>query len=135
MKELYNNVYWVSASAEAYYSGNSVTNGIFVSKELWDNIDGDILSSVWYHELDGKHSEVEASVTAQLLDEDNIYSVLMDYEQSDGEDWYITESYLDGQDEGLIEQIEAFHEDFIEKITFCKTVVIKFNGKEISVSR
>ena len=135
MKELYGNVYWVSATAEAYYSGNSVTDGIFVSKELWDRIEQEYLCSVWYHELDGKHSEVEAEVTSVLIVEENIYTVLMDYEQSNGDDYKITECYLYEQDEDLINQISEFHKDFVSKLTFKKTVVINFDGEDIHVNK
>lgn len=134
MSKLYGNVYWVSAFAKAYYYGNSVTDGIFVSKELWDKIDNESTCSVWYHGLDGKHSEVGAEVSEELITEDNAHKVFLEYDNSGNDEYKITEIYLGGQDIDLVQEIEDFHENFVEKLTFCTKVVVKVDDEIILVS-
>ncbi len=131
--KVYNNVYWVSVSASAHYSGNSVQDGIFVSKELWDLVDTEDLGTVYYHELDGKHSECEATTGIVLVTEDNAVEVLLEWKESNGEDWIIFESLLYGQDDGLIEKITAFHEEFSENVEFTTTIKCKFGDQELTL--
>ena len=132
MNNTYNNLYWVSVSAEAYYSGNSVQDGIFVSKELWDQVEQDDLGTVYYHELDGKHSEVEADTNIVMVSEGNIEQVLTEWHNSDGDDSRIYESLLINQDdEALIEEIQSFHDSFVNDIQFETVVTCKFLDKVI----
>ena len=128
---IYNNVYWVSVSAEAYYSGNSAHDGIFVSKELWDQVDVDNLGTAYYYELDGKHSELEAVFNEVLLTEENVATVLLEWKNSYGEDYKMYESVLAEQSEGLVDSIQEFHDKFVENIQFTTTVTCKFLDKEI----
>ena len=131
MNNIYNNLYWVSVSAEAYYSGNSVQDGIFVSKELWDQVDEDDLGTVYYHELDGKHSEAEADTNIVMVSEGNIEQVLTEWKDSDGDYDKLYESLLDGQDETLLEEMQAFHDNFVENIQFETVVTCYFLDKVI----
>ena len=131
MNNIYNNLYWVSVSATAYYSGNSVQDGIFVSKELWDRVDEDDLGTVYYHELDGKHSEVGADTNIVMVSEGNIEQVLTEWKDSDGDYDKLYESLLDGQDETLLEEMQAFHDNFVNDIQFETVVTCKFLDKVI----
>ena len=131
MNSIYNNLYWLSVSAEAYYSGNSVQDGIFVSKELWDQVEQDDLGTVYYHELDGKHSEVEADTNIVMVSEVNIEQVLTEWKDSDGDYDKLYESLLDGQDETLLEEMQAFHDNFVNDIQFETVVTCKFLDKVI----
>tara|TARA_R110000851_G_scaffold46817_1_gene113862 strand:- start:1055 stop:1465 length:411 start_codon:yes stop_codon:yes gene_type:complete len=128
---IYNNVYWISVSAESYYSGNSARAGIFVSKELWDQVDADELGTAYYYELDGKHSEVEADFSEVLLTEDNVVEVLLAWKDSYGEGYKMYESVLAEQSEGLVDSIQEFHDKFVESIQFTTIVKCKFLDKEI----
>jgi len=128
---IYNNLYWVSVSAEAYYSGNSVQDGIFVSKELWDRVEEDKLGAVYYHELDGIHSECKADTNIVLVTEDNITEVLLEWKESSGDEYEISESLLEGQDKALVDSIMEFHGEFVENIQFETIVKCKFLDKEI----
>lgn len=128
---IYNKVYWVSVSAEAYYSGNSAQDGIFVSKELWDQVDVNNLGTAYYCELDGKHSECEADTNIVLVTEDNIAEVLLEWKNSDGDDYKIYECVIENQEESLVESIQEFHDKFVESIQFTTTVTCKFLDKEI----
>ena len=131
MNNIYNNLYWVSVSAEAYYSGNSVQDGIFVSKELWDQVDEDELGTVYYHELDGKHSEAEADTNIVMVSEGNIEQVLTEWHNSDGDGDRIREQLLGNLEDDLAADIIVFHDNFVENIQFETVVTCYFLDKVI----
>lgn len=52
----------LSVEAEGNYSGSTYYEELFLPKEAWDEIQDDVRMYMYFHELDGKHSEVQADI-------------------------------------------------------------------------
>lgn len=115
----------ITLSAEAYYSGATVTHDAFVTQAFIDENE-EIIEGYHFsvHELDGKHSETEGEVSFDTLDKDNAESLLAELH---GESEQVFEDMLDDCI-GLEEMIDL-DRDIRSKIGV-KTVVT-FEGVEL----
>lgn len=93
----------IKVSAEGYYSGKSVTCAVVVEGSFYSYFKDDF-NSVYFDELDGKHSEVKGEVTCVAVTKDNLKEVIETLHDSDSECviWErllgnVGEEYLDGQ--------------------------------------
>lgn len=121
----------IKVSAEGYYSGKVVTCAAIVEVSFYSHFKDDF-NSVYFDELDGKHSEVKGDVTCEAVTKDNLKDVIEALHSSDGDDYVIWEQLLGGLSEEFSEivdeQIELDRE-FFNRSKKETTVDYYFDGK------
>lgn len=61
-------------NAQAYYSGNTYYEEVFLTKEMWDSIKDKISMYTYLYEFDGKHSEVKVEIYQDEVSEEYLKS-------------------------------------------------------------
>lgn len=99
------NYTYLEVTAEAYHSGSTASVGLIVPNSFYKEYEEDI--DDWhfsFHELNGKHSEVEGELTATDIREHNVDAVVR---------WLLDVSH--GQ-EKLLEMVQEIDSDLLEEI-------------------
>ncbi len=130
MKDLIGNVVFVEFYGKGYYSGSSESHSAFVTKEFFEeNKETFENYTPYFHELDGKHSEIEGDVNINLCNtEERLREAIKKVCEKD-DDWMIWESCLDGVD-GVEEQVE-FSKNITSKITSKTVTTYMIDGVEV----
>lgn len=77
------NLVEISAYAEGYYSGQTYEERILITEESYKKLKDKIDKiTIYVSELDGKHSEVEADIDVEYLDENNLDKIDTDYDST-----------------------------------------------------
>lgn len=122
----------INLYGEGYYSGNSESYTMVVSLSFYEKYEDEINNyTPYFHELDGKHSEVEGETSVTPVSEGTLKCVIASVLED--ESWKIEESLFDSIGAGAEEVAEqvGIHEAFS---TLCeKKTVTKFyfKGEEI----
>ena len=132
MKINKDDVVLVTCYGEGHYSGNSETQGYWVTKDFYeehkDTIDN---FTPYFHELDGKHSEVEGKV---IVYHGITLESLAEFEDI-GDGYMIYESMLYdilNDDEDLECELELLNNTIIELFKVNRTVQYVFDGEVIT---
>jgi hypothetical protein len=70
----------------AYWSGSTYYEEVFLPKEVWEEIKGDIRMYTYIHGLDGKHSEVKAKIEVDEWTEEQLTRYL--FQSNDGDNLF-----------------------------------------------
>lgn len=62
----------LKVSAEGYKSGATNEDEIFLTPEMYEEIKEGLGTTMWFHELDGKHSEQEEDIFMQVVTEKDL---------------------------------------------------------------
>lgn len=117
---------------EGYHSGATETQMMFIRKKSLEEagIDRDDIEEYtpYFHELNGKHSEVEGDVIFydDLSQVDTLKELLI--ESCEADDWMIYECMLDEFD---TDQIRKDHWSFMEAVRVQVVTNVTFNGEVI----
>lgn len=112
----------LSIEAEAYYSGSRYYEELFLTKELWDEIKDGFDRCFYIHELDGKHSEIEADFAIDFFSESELETY--QGEESDGYKlYYEAEQHLR---EDCIDAVQAE----VESLRKIESMTITFKTKD-----
>lgn len=98
IKDVVGNIVMVEFSGEGYWSSNSASQVAFFSKKDYEDYISDLAESYtpYFHELDGKHSEVVGKCRIVYIDSvGDLKDAIKSYCDSD-DNWMIWESMLDG---------------------------------------
>lgn len=57
---------------EAYYSGATYFEEVFLPLEVWNEIKDGFRGYIWLHEMDGKHSESQVDIEIEEVDESDL---------------------------------------------------------------
>lgn len=88
------NIVKISADAYAYYSGAEYHETFYLTEEFYDQIKDSVSEqSFFIAELDGKHSQTECSISAELLTEDAIAEIDLCDINTDGDGSTIYEEF------------------------------------------
>lgn len=100
----------LSVNAEGYYSGNTYFEEVFLPLEVWNEIKDKVDMIIYISDLDGKHSEVPATIEVEEMNEKDLV-VYEPFKNENGEElfWYI-DKYID----------EKYGNEFLGKI--CREV-------------
>lgn len=117
----------LSVDAEAYYSGNTYYEEVFLPKDVWEEIKNNFRLFVYLCEFDGKHSEVKADIDVDEYTENQL-TFYKPQQSNDGENLFehIYE-YLDEEkyDSSYLMKIQ----DEVESLCEVETMTLKFNKK------
>lgn len=118
----------LSVDAEAYHSGSTYTEEVFVPLDVWESIKDNVQMFIYIGGLDGKHSEVKADIEADTWNEEQLAGYRA-FTSNDGERLYdhICEylNYDTYDDEDfLVTQKE------VENYCQFETLTIKINKKQ-----
>lgn len=132
MKINKDDVVLVTCYGEGYYSGNSETQGYWVTKDFYEEHKETIDNyTPYFHELDGKHSEVQGKV---IVYHGITLESLTEFEDIN-EGWKIYESMLYDileADEGLKLELKLLNKTIIELFKVNRTVQYVFDGEVIT---
>lgn len=102
----------LTVDAQAFWSGNTYYEEVFLPEEVWEEIKENFRTSVYLHGFDGKHSEVKAEVEVEECnseylkaykptdnnDGDNLFDHIYEYLDEDKYDnsylWNIQEEVM-----------------------------------------
>lgn len=122
----------VTCYGEGHYSGNSETQGWWVTKDFYEEHKELINNYIpHFHDLDGKHSEVEGAVWVY---QGITLASLTEFEDIN-EGWKIYESMLYDileADEGLKLELKLLNKTIIELFKVNRTVQYFFDGEVIT---
>lgn len=75
---------FIGSEAEGYYSGAYECEGVFISREMFEKYSElleDTFNGRYFHELDGKHSEVKGDqITIEVNNENDLFGIIFDKE-------------------------------------------------------
>lgn len=123
LEQLFGNYVCIELYGEGYYSGQSETHVAFVTKSFYDEHEDLIVNyTPYFHELDGKHSEVEGETfVIEIVDYETACRALKHLATRDS-DYQIWDGMFDSLDKDLVkEQIDL--SDSIFKKLQVKTVI------------
>lgn len=121
----------IHVHAEGYRSGAVKDCAVVVEKSFHEKWKDDY-NSVWFHELDGKHSEQEGEVVFTEINEENLTKVLESFYQAEDDDYYIWEQMMDDiWEEADVECQIKVNQEFCKRTS--KKTVTKYylDGKEL----
>lgn len=119
----------LTANAQAYYSGNTYFEELFLPLDVWNKIKDDVRMHIYLCEFDGKHSEVKADIDIETFNEKDLESYV--FESNDGESlfYYIDEEYIYGNDELSDFNLQAVQSE-VQKLSQVDTMTIMYNVKD-----
>jgi len=88
----------IEVTAKGYHSGKTETCAVVVDRSFVEEY-ADDFGSVWFSELDGKHSEVEGVVTLLDLNASNIKEAIKTYLNANADDYKVWEELFVDVDE------------------------------------
>lgn len=119
--------------AEGYYSSSFAGHVGFMFKEDYEKYE-DIVNefSTWFHELDGKHSEIEGTIDVHYNDEDIVKAVAR---QTDDYKFYenVLEHIAEEVEEEETNRIEQISQEIAEQFNVKTVVEVSFNNKTYTV--
>jgi len=126
------NLVMINFFGEGYYSGNSESQTMIIEKSFYEDFKEEIDKYVpYFHELDGKHSEVRGNLTVSNITKENLGRVVASVMEDDH--WPVSENLiweLDAPQE-MLEKQDKVHETF-ENLCRIETVTkIYFDGEEV----
>lgn len=132
MKINKDDVVLVTCYGEGHYSGNSETQGYWVTKDFYEEHKETIDNyTPYFHELDGKHSEVQGKV---IVYNGITLESLAEFEDID-DGYMVYESMLYdilNDDEDLECELELLNNTIIELFKVNRTVEYVFDGEVIT---
>lgn len=119
--------------AEGYYSSSFAGHVGFMFKEdyeKYENIVNEV--SIWFHELDGKHSEVEGTIDVHYNGGDIVKAVAR---QTDDYKFYenILEHIAEEAGEEEMNRLEQISQEIAQQFNVKTVVEVDFNGKTYTV--
>lgn len=120
----------IKLSAEGYYSGKVVTCAVVVEGSFYNYFKDDF-NSVYFDELDGKHSEVKGEVTCEAVTKDNLKDVIETLHSYDENDYVIWEKLLGGVSEEYLDGQVEVDREFFNRSKKETTAKYYFDGKEL----
>lgn len=120
----------VEVFAEGYYSGQTETVAVVMSKEfVEEHIDN--FGTVYFSELDGKHSEVEGDISTKQVNEENIKLVISCLLTATGDDYHIWEEMLGDISESEVEKQITINREFNARIKSKVLTTYYLDGVEL----
>jgi hypothetical protein len=117
----------LTVDAEAYYSGNTYYEEVFLPLDVWEEIKDGFRMFVYLCEFDGKHSEVKAKIEVDDWTEEQLTRYLT--QSNDGENLFDhVYEYLDEDkyDNSYLMKIQ----EEVEAYCQVDTMEIEFNKKD-----
>lgn len=121
----------IKVEAEGYRSGATRLDTAVVEKNFVKEWEDDF-SSVYYYELDGKHSQTEGDVSFVEITKDNLKEIIDLY--LDGDCDAIWESMFDDIPEDVLEEQWGIDEEFGQSIHRKVETVYFFKGEMVGVN-
>lgn len=117
----------LSVYAQAYYSGQTYSEEVFLPLEMWEKIKDDFQYYTYITELDGKHSETRVDIEVDFYNEDQLVGYLPCEE--DGETlFYHIYDYL--PEEECDDSYLCSVNKEVSSLCQVETMEIKFNKKD-----
>lgn len=118
----------ISACAEGYYSGQTYTEEVPVSREFFNKYEDKLRNmSLYIGELDGKHSEVECDIDFEFLEEGEFKDLIQD---SDNLYWEILQPIEEDDINRFKEDINKYNAAKIQFEKQSPTIKITVELKE-----
>lgn len=116
----------LEVSATGYRSGAFSSHIFFMTEEDFNKHE-DVLReySFWFHELDGKHSEIEGKVKVHYKDHD---IGLAYYRVTDGEDKWV-DCINDVLPEDIVPALREFNDTIWQGLVETKVIKVEFEGQ------
>ncbi len=117
----------VGCKAEGYYSGSSAIECMLIRKKLYDKLDEDVFQTMWFGDLDGKHSEIEGEWFKgdfEATPEQVALCKHNDYEQ-------VVDGGLGEQDPAVISQIVEEYKDIRKDFDLEVITKVTWKGEQL----
>jgi hypothetical protein len=117
----------VGCKAEGYYSGSSTTECMLVRKELYSKLDEDVFQTMWFFELDGKHSEIEGEWFKgdfEATPEQVALCKHNDYE-------YLVDGGMCGQDSAVLSQVVEEYKEIRKDFDLEVITKVTWKGEQL----
>lgn len=116
----------LAVSAEGYRSGAFRSHIFFMPEDDFDKHEDVLLAyRFWFHELDGKHSEIEGEVTVHYKDHDIGQAYHM---STDGDEKWI-DCINDVLPEDVVPALKAFNNAVWAGLVETKVIKVEFDGQ------
>lgn len=120
----------IKIEAEGYYSNSYIRCEAVVEKSFIEKYVEDF-NSVYFHELDGKHSEIEGDVTILNLNKENLADVIKSYLDAEGDEYKIWECLVYDIDEDVITRQIEVNTEFCDLCDMETATKYFFKGEEL----
>lgn len=130
------NLISINLYANAYYSGNTYDETIFLLEDDYKKIGTDLNGNrVSVGELDGKHSDVSGEITVEVISEDEQENFKFEVENDGNCLLYEIDEYLNESEQyfGTLDEMIKRANNYIENLD--SLVEVKYTVKKSQVSR
>lgn len=127
------NTVFVNLTATGGYSGQTESHTGFMPKEIFEKYEQEITDHTpYFHDIDGKHSEVEGKTITTHVSQDTLKGCLLAHFNADG-NWQVYESLTDsvGMEEEEIQAIKDLSYRVSKGINVFTTVTVTLDGEEV----
>lgn len=130
------NIVNICCYAYGYYSGSEYEEKIAIPEEAYEKVKNKIEElQVYIPELDGKHSEIEADIVIQFIEEKNVANVGLNEVSNDGEDlWNELSAIFADNGLDLMEETRKV-EQYLETIDYFVDVTVRVKKSDVSKIR